>query len=170
MATNEKEKNNNQVSEIDTTTATTSENKVHPEHKPDAKNADYSDIDIVCKMMHNVDADRKRNNETAAKKKADEDKKAADNAAKANLDSIERDKMERYKAARKARKNCAKNIAFWMAIISAVCGTSVIGFFIWLIFEPSACVFALIESVIAMANTLLYTYLYRFIREEIYRK
>lgn len=117
------------------------------------------DIDLTINMLNN--------------NKIDQKKKQDDDLKQAKKDQAEKEKAERIaknKAIRKLHKKWAKNFLFMICLISTISTTSVIGFFIWVMYKPNEWVFSGIISLIGMIITLIHTYLYRYIREEIYRK
>ena len=115
---------------------------------PQSNKKNYSNIDAFCDIV-NDNKNRQVADSNMAKKMEEDNKK---------------------RAARYVKKTKAKNMVFWMAIISAVCSTCVIGVVSWMLFDIKEWLFAVIMDVIGMANTLLHTFMYRYIREEIYRK
>ena len=103
----------------------------------------------------------------------DKKKKQIEEYKQAKKNQIEKEKSDRIakkKAARKIHKKLAKNYLFTVCTISTIASTFVIGFLIWVAFKPAEWVFVGTIAVIGMINTLLHTYMYRYIREEIYRK
>ena len=132
--------------------------------------ASFKNIDMACDMVNN--AVKKRNDDIAKAKQEDENRKKRsqdeilENQRIANRNAC----LERAKAARKARKKMAKNITFIMSVISATCSTVVISILIWMTLDISEWFFAGIAGAIGMMNTLIHTYIYRYIREEIFRK
>lgn len=99
--------------------------------------------------------------------------KANDHIILAEKEKLEKEKAERIaknKAMRKLHKKWAKNFLFIICLLSTISTTSVIGFIIWITFNPNEWAFSGIVTLIGMAITLLHTYAYRYIREEIYRK
>lgn len=116
-------------------------------------------IDLTINMLNN--------------NKIDQKKKQDQNVKQAKKNQAEKEKAERIaknKAMRKLHKNLAKNFLFAICLLSTISSTSVIGFFIWVTAKPNEWIFSGIVTLIGMTITLIHTYLYRYIREEIYRK
>ena len=147
------------------------ENPAHPAmNESMVKESDIYNIDITCDMVNN--AVQKRNDNIA------EAKQNAENKKKQDQDKMEEDKrisvrnacIEKAKNARRARKKLAKNLTFVMVIVSALCSTIVFGILIRILLDIPEWLFAGIVGAIGMLNTLIHTYVYRYIREEIFRK
>ena len=140
---------------------------------------DSEDIDVGVHLLKQIqDNQQKVISDTERKKKENAEKQrriAADNREKARRAALERKRQEVLKKneeIRKAAKDKSKNIAFGMCLSSCVFSTCVIGLLVWLMFaeSKSALAFILLVSAIGMANTLLHTFLYTKIKEEIYKK
>lgn len=117
------------------------------------------EIDLPVEMINNNRIDQK--------------KKQTKDAEQARKDQIEKEKSDRIaekKAARKFHKKWAKNYLFIICLISTITSTCVIGFVIWAAFKPNEWAFVGLITLIGMIITLIHTYAYRYIREEIYRK
>ena len=136
----------------------------------DDKVSEYADIDIACDMVNNAVKKRNEDINTARKNEAIEKQRKRDKVIEDKRIATHNANIERVKAARRARKKMAKNMTFIMAIISALCSTIVIGILIWISLDISEWLFAGIIGAIGMLNTLIHTYTYRYIREEIFRK
>lgn len=122
---------------------------------------------IKCGIEIDLPVDMINNNRIDQKKKQNKE------AEQARKDQIEKEKYDRIaekKATRKLHKKWAKNYLFMICLISAITSTCVIGFIIWVAFNPNAWVFTGSVTIIGMIITLIHTYIYRYIREEIYRK
>lgn len=123
---------------------------------------DIDDIDIACDVVNN---NVKKCDEDIKEEQKDAEKEIENRRIASRSASI-----ERAKAARRARKKLAKNMTFIMAIISALCSTIVIGIMINIFLDVSEWLFAGVTGAVGMLNTLIHTYVYRYIREEIFRK
>lgn len=141
------------------------------------KNKDYEPIDAVCSMMDKAKQDKaaedeERKKDLAKKKQEEQDNAAA--AQKAADEKAKKDEEEKKvinaKLMRKKSKRNATVMTFSICISSAVFGYIVAGIIIWTMFNPPVWMFVGIMGIIGMIYTFLHTYLYRFIREEIYRK
>lgn len=141
------------------------------------ENKKYEPIDAVCSMINKAkrdkeDRDEKRKKDLAKKQKEQYDnavaaKKAADEKAK---QEDEYRKVNEAKYMRKKSKRNAAILTFSICISSAIFSYVVFGILIWMIFEPPVWLFVGVMGIIGMIGTYMHTYLYRFIREEIYRK
>lgn len=125
----------------------------------DSESCCDDDIDLPLNMVKG-----------AQKAKIDKEKTDRDEALKKQAYYEKNERIAKNKATRKLRKKWAKNFLFLVCLISAISSTCVFGFAIWVLFKPNEWLFAGIIMVIGMANTLVHTYAYRYIREEIYRK
>lgn len=146
-------------------------------NKPGNDRESYESIDAVCDMMgkakqEKADEDEKRRKDLAKKKQQEHDnvmaaKKAEDEKAKQKEETR---KINEAKYMRKKSKRNATIMTFCLCISSAVFSYITVGILIWLAFKPPVWLFVGIMGIIGMIDTFLNTYLYRFIREEIYRK
>lgn len=141
------------------------------------ENKDYEPIDVVCSMMDKAKQDKAAEDEERKKDLAKKMQEERDNAAAAQKAADE--KAKKYEEEKKVinarymRKRSKRNatiMTFCLCISSAVFGYIVAGIIIWTIFKPPVWMFVGVMGVIGMIDTFLHTYLYRFIREEIYRK
>ena len=122
---------------------------------------------IKCGLEIDLPLNMINNNRIDQKKKLDQD---AEQARKDQIEKEKSDRIAKNKATRKLHKKWAKNYLFAICLISTIATTCVIGFIIWVAFNPNEWVFTGLITVIGMVITLLHTYAYRYIREEIYRK
>lgn len=187
MATNQKEKHNENVStEVETTEVKTSAIDV-PVDEPNPTDIieemgkedenKYKDIDAVCEMLNVA---RKERDDEEEQRRRDEDKerkRQADNALAAQKAESEKArkaeetrKINESRYIRKKMKRKATAMLFALCLMSAVFGYVVVGVLIHIIFNPKVWIFVGVMGIFGMANTLIHTYLYRYIREEIYRK
>lgn len=132
--------------------------------------SNYKDIDAVCKMI------------TVAKKEKDDDeeqkrKRDADNAMAVEKAKNEKAKQEEEtrkinegRIERKKMKRNATRMLFCLCTMSVVFGYVVAGILVHIIFDPKVWIFVGVIGIFGMVNTLIHTYLYRYIRKEIYRK
>lgn len=137
----------------------------------------YKDIDAVCEMLSIAKKERDDENEQRRideekKRKREEDnamaaQKAKDDEAK-QAEEVRKISESRY--IRKKMKRKATAMLFCLCIMSAVFGYVVAGIMVYLIFDPKVWIFVGVMGIFGMINTLIHTYLYRYIREEIYRK
>ena len=138
------------------------------------ENKEYEPVDAVCSMIDKVKQNKANEDEEKRKELA---KKQHDNAMAAKKAADEKAKQEetnrKANEAKYMRKKAKRNAAittFCICISSAVFSYIVFGILIWMKFNLSVWLFSSIIGVIGIVDTFIHTYLYRFIREEIYRK
>lgn len=179
MATNQKEKasKNVETEEMNAFTIDVPVDEPTPIETTDMveknERSEYEDIDAVCEMLNIAkkekddeeeqqrrDEEKKRDSALAAQKAENEKAKQAEEARKINESRYIRKKMKRKATA----------MLFCLCIMSAVFGYVVVGILIGIIFNPKVWIFVGVMGIFGMVNTLIHTYLYRYIREGIYRK
>lgn len=191
MATNNKKENKNDLVEIDikkTEIPVENENPSIIDTKidepidanfesVDSDKEDYKDIDAVCEMIN--DAKKERDDEIERQRKSEEeDRKRRANSAmaaqKAKNEQAKKAEMDRKinesRYIRKKMKRKATTMLFCLCIMSAIFGYTVTGIVVHIVFDPKVWIFVGGMGIFGMINTLIHTYLYRYIREEIYRK
>lgn len=143
----------------------------------DAESDDENDIDIVCEMLN--DAKRERDDQIERQQRDEEmqRKRRAENAMAAKRAENEKERqaeesrrISEGRHIRKKMKRRATVMLFCLCIMSAVFGYVVAGMLIHILFNPKVWIFVGVMGIFGMINTLIHTYLYRYIREEIYRR
>jgi hypothetical protein len=134
---------------------------------------DGSDIDAVCEMLN--DAKRERNDQIVQQQRNEEMQRKireAEKRAESERELLEEEtrRIRENRSIRKKMKRRATMMLFCLCIMSAVFGYVVAGILIHILFNPEVWIFVGVMGIFGMVNTLVHTYLYRFIREEIYRK
>lgn len=134
-------------------------------------------IDDACAMVKKAKQDNAKEEEKRNKKFESDRKKAIDTAMAAKKEADKKAKQEEEvrkineaKYIRKKMKRNATIMAFALCVSSAVFGYVIAGVLMYMFSKPPVWLFVGIMGIIGMIDTLLHTYLYRFIREEIYRK
>jgi cation transport ATPase len=137
----------------------------------------FENIDDACSMVNT--AKQNRADEEAKRKQKDEEnkKRAKETAMAAKKEADKKAKQEEEtrktnetKYIRKKMKRNATAMTFALCLSSAVVGYVITGILVNMIFNPSLWLFIGIMGVIGSIDTLAHTYMYRYIREEIYRK
>lgn len=186
MATNQKKENENttaktEVKSVDTEVKATIPNIDIPVDGPECteehSNNDYKDINAVCDMVNSAkktrdEEDKKRREEEEKDRQRQEnDALAAQKAESAKAEQAETArKITEGRYIRKKMKRKATAMLFALCLMSAIFGYVVAGVLIYILFNPKVWIFVGVMGIFGMVNTLIHTYLYRFIREEIYRK
>ena len=175
MATNEKKMKSIDVAVDDSPEINHSEEV--KEITSTTSDCSYENIDSVCDIVNTAKrdkakADEERQKDAEKKRQQEIDnavaaKKAADEKAKQEEDER---KINQAKYMRRTKKRNASGIAFGVCLSSAIFSYVVIGIFINMLLEPSELLFIGIMGIIGAIDTYIHTYLYRYIREEIYRK
>lgn len=191
MATNQKEKKhenanievvNENTTEVIAPIADIPVDEPNPDHIVESEEdiegkSEYTDIDAVCEMLNVARKERDDEEEQQRRDKEKERKRQEDNAMAAQKAESEKArqaeetrKINEGRYIRKKMKRKATRMLFCLCIMSAVFGYVVAGILVHIIFDPKVWIFVGVMGIFGMVNTLIHTYLYRYIREEIYRK